>query len=115
MILKTKFENMVNENGNLVIVRVSNKNWKDFKEFYLVVCYKEDRESRFKTDSYFEKLKDYIIKLKMDNIIVIGVLNGRIGLLNDNEKKKQISPLAHYEEMIEILLFRYSCKKKKPF
>ena len=55
---------------------------------HLIVCYKEDRESRFKVANYLEYLKAHILNFEMDNIIIIGDFNGRIGLLNDNVQKK---------------------------
>ena len=58
------------------------------RDRFLIVCYKEDRESKFKTDDYFERIKGLIVEFRMKNIIMIGDLNGRIGQLNDNEQFK---------------------------
>ena len=81
-----KCEEIKNENGNLMILKVSNTQWKEINSIYLIVCYKENRESRYKENDYFEKIKQYMIELKIHNIIMIGDLNGRIGLISDNEK-----------------------------
>ena len=84
-ITHTNIEEVINEGGNLIILRIKNANWVEPNEIFIVVCYKEDRESKFKTDGYFENLKQHIVTHKMKDIIIIGDLNGRIGSLNDNE------------------------------
>jgi len=86
-----KIEELVNEMGNLLIVKISNHYWIEIDVIFIVVCYKEDRESKYKTNHYFEKIKQYIIKFNMENVMIIGDLNGRIGSLNDNEKAITIS------------------------
>ena len=81
----TQIEEIVNQDGILIILKLTNVKWEKFETLFLIVCYKEDRESKFKTDDYFERIKGLIIEFKMKNIIMIGDLNGRVGLLNDNE------------------------------
>ena len=83
-----KTTEIINEKGNLLILKLSCKNWKNFKDLHLIICYKEDRESKFKTKNYFEILKQHIINFKIRNMIIVGDLNGRIGWLNDNEEMK---------------------------
>ena len=81
----TKVQEIHNENGNLIIIKIENRTWIDMKELFVIICYKEDRESKYKTNDYFEILKHQIITHKMEKIIIVGDLNGRIGNLNDNE------------------------------
>ena len=50
---------------------------------FLLVCYKENRESKYKTKSYFENVKRHITGQKMKHMILIGDLKGRIGTTND--------------------------------
>lgn len=87
----TQVETLVSENGSITILKISNKYWLEFKEIFLIICYKENRESKYKENAYFETVKKYMINFKMRNIILIGDLNGRIGLINDNKKLK-LSP-----------------------
>ena len=75
---------MINERGNLVILKLTNGNWTEIDELFIVICYREDRESKFKTRNYFENVKQHMINYKMKNVVIIGDLNGRMGTLNDN-------------------------------
>ena len=83
-----KITEIFKDKGNLLIIKISSQDWKFLKELHLIVCYKEDRESKFKTKDYFENLKEHIINFKIQNVIIVGDLNGRIGWLNDNEHMK---------------------------
>lgn len=87
-ITNTQINEMLSENGNLIILKLTNANWEESEALFLIVCYREDRESKFKTDDYFENIKRYITEFKMKHIFIIGDLNGRIGRLNDNEEFK---------------------------
>jgi exonuclease III len=86
----THIEELVNERGNLVIIKLSNPHWSEIDELFIIFCYKEDRESKFKTSDYFENIKKYMITYKMENLILVGDLNGRIGTLNDNINLKLV-------------------------
>ena len=81
-------QEIVNENGNLIILKISNKNWTSLKDLFLIVCYREDRESKFKTENFFEIIKLHIINSKMKHVMIMGDLNGRIGKLCDNKHLK---------------------------
>ena len=89
-ISNVKIEEVENEMGNLLIIRISNPNWIETDALFLILCYKEDRESKYRTYHYFEKIKRCIIKHNMENIVMIGDLNGRIGTLNDNKNATSI-------------------------
>ena len=78
----------VNENGNLIILKISNKNWTKLKDLFLIICYREDRELKFKTENFFEIIKLHIINSKMKHVMIMGDLNGRIGKLCDNKHLK---------------------------
>ena len=84
----TQIEEIVNQDGILIVLKLTNIKWEAIETLFLIVCYKEDRESKFKTDDYFERIKGLIVEFRMKNIIMVGDLNGRIGLLNDNEQFK---------------------------
>ncbi len=84
----TKVEELVNEKGNLVILKITNTKWTVMNELFLIVCYKEDRESKYKTENYFDNIQQHMIDQKMRHIILIGDLNGRIGKMNDNTHLK---------------------------
>lgn len=81
----TNIQEVFKEKGNLLIIKIKNVNWIDINEIFMNFCYKEDRESKFKTHDYFGNLKQHILNYKMKHIIIIGDLNGRIGALNDNK------------------------------
>lgn len=98
----TRIENVVSENGNLIILKVNNSKWKGMKEFFILCCYKEGRDSHYKEDNYYGILKDYIINLKMTNIVIIGDLNGRIGLINDNEQLK-LTPRISDDQIVNSM------------
>ena len=96
----TEIKEVVNERGNLIILKVKNSKWiEPSDELFIAVCYKEDRESKFKTEGYFENMKHHIVNHKMKNILLIGDLNGRIGNLNDNEQLN-IVPRSSMDEII---------------
>ena len=59
--MNTKIEEIINENGNLIILKILNKNWLEIKDLFLIVCYKEDRESKYKTGNFFENIKQYTV------------------------------------------------------
>ena len=84
-ITNTKIEEVINEGGNLIILKIKTVKGMEPREIFFAVCYKEDRESKFKTYDYFENLKQHIVTHKMKDIFIIGDLNGRTGSLNDNE------------------------------
>ena len=86
----TNIEELINEKGNLMILKITNSEWTQIDELFLLICYKEDRESKYKTDNYFENIQQHIIDQKMRHIILIGDLNGRIGTMNDNGSLKLI-------------------------
>ena len=75
-------------------MKLSSNNWRDLKELYLIICYKEDRESKFKTLNYFDNLKQHLVNFKIRDVLIIGDLNGRIGLLNDNTELKLKSRIS---------------------
>ena len=79
------------------------------KEIFLIVCYKDNRESKYKERNYFEKVRFYISKFKMKDIILIGDLNGRIGNENDNEdinlELRNLSDIATNTQGKEIIEF----------
>ena len=79
-------EEVINERGNILILKLSNRNWTDIDELFVIFCYKEDRESKFKTKNYFDNVKQHIVNHKMKDVMIVGDLNGRIGKLNDNRQ-----------------------------
>ena len=84
----TEIKQVISERGNLIILKLTNNNRSEIGELFIIVCYKEDRESKFKTKNYFENIKRHKMDLKMKHVITIGGLNGRIGTLNDNDINK---------------------------
>ena len=91
---------IVNENGNLIILKICSDYWYEMKEIFLIVCYRDNRESRYVNQDYLNNIKEYIFKFKMKNIILIGDLNGRIGQLNDNEHNDDIPPRVSNDSKI---------------
>ena len=51
-----------------------------------MICYRSNRESKYKDKEFYHNIKSHILEYKMENIIIIGDLNGRIGSKNDNKK-----------------------------
>lgn len=80
-----KFDTILSKNGDTLIIKITNLQWKEIKELFLILCYRESRESKYADKKYFSKIKDVILKYKMKNIILLGDLNSRISTLNDNE------------------------------
>ena len=76
---------IVSENGNLLIIKFSDSTWKDINDIYLILCYRDNRESKHTDKNFLSRISKYISDYKMKNILMIGDLNGRIGAINDNE------------------------------
>ena len=51
---------MLVENGDLVIQKITNQDWNDVKDFYLITCYRENRWSKYTDVNYLDKIKEYI-------------------------------------------------------
>ena len=83
-LINLKFENIVNYKGTVMIEKISSTKFRCFKDIYLIICYRGNKESRYKDKQFFQIIKNYILQYNMENIILIGDLNGRIGLENDN-------------------------------
>lgn len=80
-----KIEEIKKENGTFIILKLSNIKWR-INEIFLIVCYNEPRESKYRDKNFFENIRNKIIKYKMKNIIILGDFNARIGQNNDNLK-----------------------------
>ena len=100
-----KIENIVNENGRILIAKIIVHT----SCIYAIICYRSNRESKYKDKEFYQIIKDYIIQHNMENIIMIGDLNGRIGVENDNKnlglpmRKSEDSTVNSYGQ--EIITF----------
>ena len=81
----TVIKDIISENGDIIIVEMKNKQWKEVEKIHMIICYRESRESKYADKNYFDKIKEYIEKFKMKHIIMLGDLNSRIGKMNDNK------------------------------
>lgn len=92
-------EEIVAENGDTIIIKLSNHQWKEIKEIFMIICYRESRESKYADKNYLDKIKKYISKFKMKNILMLGDLNSRTGKLNDNQ---HLNPICRSSEDVII-------------
>ena len=81
-----EFKNVVNEKGTLIITKITSKKYEYLRDIYLIACYRSNRESKYKDKDFYQNIKNHILDHKMENIIILGDLNGRIGTENDNKK-----------------------------
>ena len=98
---KTKdmvIENIIAENGDMIIIEVKNKQWKEVDKIHMIFCYRESRESKHADKYYLNKIKDYIGKFRMKHIIILGDFNSRTGNINDN--KHLNIPIRNSEDLI---------------
>ena len=71
-----KIDKVISEKGTIIINRITQK-CEQLSDIYLLICYRSNKESKYKDKDFYENIKDYIIKYKMENILIIGDLNGR--------------------------------------
>ena len=91
-------EKLASENGDIIIIQISNQQWKEINRIHIILCYRESRESNYADKEYLDKIKSYIEKFKMKHVIMLGDLNSRIGKLNDNAHMNL--PLRNSEDLI---------------
>ena len=98
-------ESLIKERGNLQILKLNSMHWDHLEDIFLIICYVDNRDSKYKDREIYENIKQYMIQFKMKNIIIIGDFNGRIG--NETNHTNSTLPERESEDQIVNKMGKY--------